>query len=275
MSYEINHHSFTDKILAILKQHFPESYQKVFKASPLLGYLNIKTKSANSGAKARGSFANHYALYVIIEDYIQKGFLESDSQYSKYEGARFSDLFKRQRELPFGAKLQNHALNHRLNEEFKKYYPLLDKPIIIRDVDTQRYWIQEDFLIVPVRQNNGSYCNIAKAVIDIIDTYVATKKAAFENFLETCQKISELGKTNPSEAIDFVIELLKPSVDARIFEIVSYAILKTKYGQETIWLGKEKETVTEENLILYKTGRTNANDGGIDFVMRPLGRFFK
>lgn len=26
---------------------------------------------------------------------------------------------------------------------------------------------------------------------------------------------------------------------------------------------------------LYKTGRTNANDGGIDFVMRPLGRFFQ
>ena len=26
---------------------------------------------------------------------------------------------------------------------------------------------------------------------------------------------------------------------------------------------------------LYKTGRTNANDGGIDFVMKPLGRFFQ
>jgi hypothetical protein len=28
-------------------------------------------------------------------------------------------------------------------------------------------------------------------------------------------------------------------------------------------------------LKLYKTGRTNANDGGIDFVMKPLGRFFQ
>lgn len=27
--------------------------------------------------------------------------------------------------------------------------------------------------------------------------------------------------------------------------------------------------------MLYKTGRTNANDGGIDFVMRPLGQFFQ
>ena len=29
------------------------------------------------------------------------------------------------------------------------------------------------------------------------------------------------------------------------------------------------------NLQLFKTGRTNANDGGIDFVMTPLGRFFQ
>lgn len=28
-------------------------------------------------------------------------------------------------------------------------------------------------------------------------------------------------------------------------------------------------------MVLYKTGRTNANDGGIDFVMTPLGRFFQ
>lgn len=39
--------------------------------------------------------------------------------------------------------------------------------------------------------------------------------------------------------------------------------------------GDTKNNVEEEALILYKTGRTNANDGGIDFVMRPLGRFFQ
>jgi len=35
------------------------------------------------------------------------------------------------------------------------------------------------------------------------------------------------------------------------------------------------DKLTKENLKLYKTGRTNANDGGIDFVMKPLGRFFQ
>ena len=35
------------------------------------------------------------------------------------------------------------------------------------------------------------------------------------------------------------------------------------------------EEIKQEYLHLYKTGRTNANDGGIDFVMKPLGRFFQ
>jgi hypothetical protein len=278
-NYEINHHLFTTKILEILEKHFVEYAVDIFKASPLLGYLNIKTKSANSGSKARGAFANHYALYVLIEDYIVKGFYDGIAgySYSKYEGAKFSDLFRRQRELPFGAKLQNHALNARLNDEFKKFYPMLGKQPIIRDVEKQRYWIQDDLLQVQIRQKNGTDVtyNIAPVVIDIIDTYVASKKAAFEEFLDTCQQIAELSESNPEKAIDFVIQQLKPTVDARIFEIVSYAVLKAKYGQQTIWLGNEKETVEEEALILYKTGRTNANDGGIDFVMKPLGRFFQ
>ncbi len=275
--YPINHHAFTIKIIEILKTHFSDDALDIFEASPLLGYLNTKTKSASSGSKARGAFANHYALYVVIEDYIAKGFLENSDSYSKYEGARFTDLFQRQRELPFGAKLQNHALNARLNDEFKKFYPTLDKQPIIRDLEKQRYWIQDDLLQVEIRRKDGVDCNynIARAVIEIIEAYVATKKAAFEDFLETCRQISELGKTNPEQAIDFVIEQLKPTVDARVFEIVSYAVLKAKYGQQTVWLGEQKDTVTEEALILYKTGRTNANDGGIDFVMKPLGRFFQ
>ena len=35
------------------------------------------------------------------------------------------------------------------------------------------------------------------------------------------------------------------------------------------------DNIQKECLHLYKTGRTNANDGGIDFVMKPLGRFFQ
>lgn len=69
--------------------------------------------------------------------------------------------------------------------------------------------------------------------------------------------------------------LLDPNVDARIFEIVSYAILKLFYHDQTVYFGFDLDSIQEESLKLYKTGRTNANDGGIDFVMRPLGRFFQ
>ena len=277
--FEITNHSFTASINQILEKHFVEYANDVFEASPLLGYLNNKTKSANRGSKARGAFANHYALYVVIEDYLEKGFLDGKANipYSKYEGARFSDLFRRQRELPFGAKLQNHGLNARLNDEFKKFYPTVGKPPIVRDVESQRYWFQEDLLLVQIRQKNGKDVtyNIAEVVIEIIDVYVATKRAAFEGFLEACRKIAELGKENPEHATEFVIQQLMPNVDARVFEIVSYAVLKARYGQQTVWIGDAKESVSEEALILYKTGRTNANDGGIDFVMKPLGRFFQ
>ena len=140
---EITQHVFTATILEILERHFHEYAQDVLESSTLLGYLNHKTKAANRGSKARGAFANHYALYVVVEDYISKGFYSGKATipYSKYDGARFSDLFLRQRQLPFGAKLQNHALNSRLNDEFRKFYPSVGKPPIVRDMATQRYWI--------------------------------------------------------------------------------------------------------------------------------------
>ncbi|MFM6201937.1 MAG: restriction endonuclease, partial [Dolichospermum sp.] len=75
--------------------------------------------------------------------------------------------------------------------------------------------------------------------------------------------------------IEFIKSLLKPNIDARIFEIVSYAILKQYYAEQVIYWGWSQDELNLEHLILYKTGRTNANDGGIDFVMKPLGRFFQ
>ena len=77
-----------------------------------------------------------------LKDYIDNDFLESGN-YESYAGARFTDLMNRQRELPFGSKLQNHALNHRLNQEFRKYFPMSDYVPIVRDPQTSRYWINE------------------------------------------------------------------------------------------------------------------------------------
>ena len=117
--------------------------------------------------------------------------------------------------------------------------------------------------------------NIAKAIIEIIDKYVEAKRSAFEQFIDTCKKIAALSSTDPAGAIAFVEGQLQPNVDARVFEIVSFAILKAHYGEQSIFWGWTAEELQQDVLMLYKTGRTNANDGGIDFVMKPLGRFFQ
>lgn len=270
-------HPFTEVILEILRRRFGDEAEDIFDKSLLLQYLNIKTRSANRGSKARGAFANHYALYVLVEDYIKQGFLASkNGQYKNYQGARFTDLFRRQRELPFGAKLQNHAMNSRLNDEFAKYFPTSDLRPILRDQADQRYWINEHLIVVSLgTRRNKRNVNIAEAIIEIIEAYVATKKSAFEGFLTACKQIADLSSDNPINAVAFIEGQLQPTVDARIFEIVSFAILKAHYGEQSIFWGWSADELQQDLLMLYKTGRTNANDGGIDFVMKPLGRFFQ
>ncbi len=280
MNESVTQHAFTTQIEAILAKHFGTNASDVFEQSPLLGYLNHKTKAASRGSKSRGSFGNHYAIYVLVEDYLNQGFGPGGARagtYESYEGARFTDLFRRQRELPFGQKLQNHALNARLNDEFQKFYPSVNKQPIVRDIVQQRYWIQEDLLTVTVRAKDGKrrQHNIAQAILEIIDAYVAAKKQAFEAFIESCQQIATLAVSDLKEAVSFVETQLRPEIDARIFEIVSFAVLKAFYGEQHIYWGWSRKTIREEQLTLFKTGRTNANDGGIDFVMRPLGRFFQ
>ena len=261
-------HEFTKRIKEILEKNFSDVSDRVFSESEIIQYLNIKTKSASKGSKSRGSFANLYAVYVLVEDYLSKDF-HRRGKYAEYEGAVFTALFKRQRELPFGQKLQNHALNHRMNEEFKKYFRTCDYIPILRDPETNRYWFNENLLKVTIDERDY---NLAQTIIEIVDAYVETKKSAFERFIRFCESSQELTK---GELIDFIRSLVEPTVDARIFEIVSYSILKYYYHNQNIYWGFEIDKIQQENLKLFKTGRTNANDGGIDFVMKPLGRFFQ
>ncbi|BAI94127.1 MULTISPECIES: hypothetical protein [Limnospira] len=264
-------HDFTLKIIEILNYHFPNQGDKVLINSEFLPYLNIKTKAANRGSKSRAGFANHYAIYVLVEDYLNNKF-HIIGGYDDYEGAQFINLLQRQRQLPFGNKLQNHALNHRLNQEFKKYFPTLSYVPVIRDTKTNRYWINENLLQVDI---NGNKINIAEAIIDIIDAFVIARRQAFSQFIIYCKQMIDIQKQEPLKAIKFIRSLLNKDIDARVFEMVSYAILKQYYGEQKIYWGWSPHSLNTEYLILYKTGRTNANDGGIDFVMKPLGRFFQ
>ena len=264
-------HEFTGKIEEIIETETGINGNDTLERSPLVQYLNIKTKAANRGSKSRAGFANHYALYVLVEDYVENGFGESGG-YENYEGAKFSKLFKRQRELPFGNKLQNHALNHRLNEEFRKYFPSEDALPIIRDVETNRYWINEKLLRLNI---DGKDVNLAASIKKIIKSYVEARMSSFNSFIDECTQLLEIQEKDTGSAIHFIRQLLRPNIDARVFEIVSYAILKQHYSDKILFWGWCPDDLNEEPLTLFKTGRTNANDGGIDFVMKPLGRFFQ
>lgn len=123
-------HEFTIVIKNILKDAWRNKSELIYSTSPILQYINLKTRAANRGSKARSSFGNLYAIYVLVEDYLKKGF-DENGRYSSSDGSKYSELLRRQRELPFGQKLQNHALNHRLNQEFKKYFPTCDYVPII------------------------------------------------------------------------------------------------------------------------------------------------
>ncbi len=264
-------HTFTANIKGILDNRFKTDAEEIFKNSTLIQYINFKTRSANKGSKARSSFANLYAIYVLVEDYIDNGF-ENKGTYSDYEGAIYSKLFTRQRQLPFGGSLQNHALNNRMNAEFKKYFPTSDIIPILRKFETNRYWINEN--LMKVRIGKVVY-NLSSSIIEIIDEYIKTKQDAFQLFIKACENLQEIEGSSADKIIEFISGLLAPNVDARLFEIVSYSILKFYYHDQNIFWGFEIDNLTKENLRLYKTGRTNANDGGIDFVMKPIGRFFQ
>ncbi|MEB3342581.1 restriction endonuclease [Okeania sp.] len=264
-------HEFTKVIKNALKDTYGNKSELIYSISPILQYINLKTRAANRGSKARSSFGNLYAIYVLVEDYLQKGF-DDNGKYISYEGSKYSQLLCRQRKLPFGQKLQNHALNHRLNQEFKKYFPTCDYVPVIRETSNNRYWFNENLLFCIIEEQTY---NLAKIIIEIIEMYISTKTNAFEDFIKSCQPISQLTEVNPNEAVDFIVKLLQPNIDARLFEIVSYSILKYYYYKQTVFFGFDLQDIQQENLKLYKTGRTNANDGGVDFVMKSLGRFFQ
>jgi len=264
-------HEFTKKIIEQVAHDTGTNGKDILVASQLLEYINIKTRSANRGSKSRGSFANLYAIYILIEDYINVVYIDS-KEYSKHDGAIFSELFKRQRELPFGAKLQNHALNHRLNEEFHKYFPSSDEQVIIRDIPSSRYWINQNLIKVTI---GGKLYDLSKTIISIITLYINAKRDAFESFISSCEELQKISADDPDKVFSFISNLLEPNIDARLFEIVSFSILKYFYHDKKIFWGFTRTELNEENLKLYKTGRTNANDGGIDFVMKPLGYFFQ
>lgn len=250
----------------ILISNFGDNYQEYYNNSDLIKYLDLKTSAINGNSKARKSLGNIYAIYSILHFYTNE-FYNNRQKYQNFEGYDFTKLLNYCRTLYGGEKIQNHALNSRLNLEFdNKVASKQNKGKYIIVQNNGKYMIHIDYLYV-----NGY--DISKVVVEIINEYIKLLRKKDDDLIETLENLAnEQNITLIKESIE---KLLTEDSEARIFEIISYAILKNYYKDTKIYIGYTKKELKEEYLTLYKTGRTNANDGGIDFVMRPLGRFFQ
>ena len=256
--------NITERFVAdILKKEYPTDYQLVYEESPLLQYLDKKMKAVHGNSKTRRSLANIYAIYSILYFY-QSDFYEKKSEYRRFEGYDYMRLFNFYRSLYGGNKLQNHALNSRVNGEFHNKIKDATNDLII--VNNGKYLIHIDYIYVNEH-------DISKAARHIIEGYVELLIAKDHELISILEKLKTL--TDYAQKKATINALLTEDAEARVFEIISYAILKNHYKNIKVYFGYTRETIAEVELELYKTGRTNANDGGIDFVMRPVGRFFQ
>ena len=247
----------------ILKEEYPMDFQKVYDNSQLLQYLDKKMKAVHGNCKTRRSLANIYAVYSILHFY-QEDFYQDKNGYKEFDGYDYMRLFTYYRNLYGGGKLQNHALNSRVNGEFRNKFSNFKKDLII--VNNGKYLIHIDYIYAENHDISRVCCKIIEKYIELL----MKKDHELLKLLSEVQKITDYAKKKMK-----IKELLTEDAEARIFEIISYAILKNHYKNITVYFGYSKDEVREVQLQLYKTGRTNANDGGIDFVMRPIGRFFQ
>lgn len=250
-------------IAEILKNEYPKDFQKVYDNSPLLQYLDKKMKAVHGNSKTRRSLANIYAIYSILHFY-QGDFYENKELYQCFDGYDYIKLFSFYRSLYGGSKLQNHALNSRVNGEFHNKIKDVENDLII--INNGKYLIHINYIYVAGH-------DISRVSCKIIERYSELLMAKDHALIGMLEELREL--TDYSEKKAKINALLTENAEARIFEIISYSILKNHYKNVTVFFGYTRDTINEVSLELFKTGRTNANDGGIDFVMRPVGRFFQ
>lgn len=251
-----------DFVRDVINEYFQNKADDIYTNSLLIQYLDKKSGAIRGMAKTRRSLANYYAIYSILNFYVEDFFNKPD-EYKEFGGYEYTRLFAFCRSLYGGSKLQNHALNSRVNGEFRNKVQA-DKDLII--INDGKYSLHIDFLYVCGK-------DISRLAKEIIEKYVQLlmEKDHALSFVLTQMKKAKALEEKKSQ----INELLTEDAEARIFEIISFAILKSHYKSQRIFIGYSVDEIHEEYLQLFKTGRTNANDGGIDFVMRPLGRFFQ
>lgn len=232
---------------------------KVQPDSVMNKYIERKTKASDRDSKARRSLGNLYALYVICEDYVN----------GNLNGSTFTDLMLRMKSMPFGTKLQNHPLDNRLNDEVRRQYNVADEMLPVQPADLGNGKKARKVSVDLLSENGMDPKSTAQFVVSSIDKYISIideNQTAYLNEIESA--------VTDAAIIELIDKGFEYESDARLFEIISFALLHLHYRQTTVTMIMDGKSVNEE-LCLYRTGRTNANDGGIDFVLKPLGKFFQ
>jgi hypothetical protein len=227
--------------------------------SVVFKYLDRKTRASERGSKARRSLGNLYALYVLAEDYVNENF----------EGSSFTDLMRRMKAMPFGSKLQNHPLDNRLNDEVKRQFIVTDSMLPVQPANLADGRKARKISIALLTEHNMNPSSSASFIIDVIDSYITIideNQTAYLNEIEAA--------STDREVVEVIALAFKYNADARLFEIISFGLLYLHFIKINIRFSIDG-VETSQQLTLYRTGRTNANDGGIDFVLKPLGSFFQ
>jgi hypothetical protein len=220
-------------------------------------YLIRKTKAADRGSKARRSLGNLYALLVLAEDYLAN------------RTSSFTELMRRMKALPFGSKLQNHPLDNRLNDEFGRQLNVDRQLLPVQAITVSGQ--KGRCISEPLLGHGGANTRaVAQVIVDTIVAYVNKISANQTSILEEIDGIETL-----EDLQEFFDTSFAYNSDARLFEIASYALLAEYFSGQVVFMGESQNSVRAHPLRLFRTGRTNANDGGIDFVLQPLGKFFQ
>lgn len=227
--------------------------------SVIYKYIERKTKASDRDSKARRSLGNLYALYVLCKDYID----------GNHNGSSFTDLMKRMKAMPFGSKLQNHPLDNRLNDEVRRQYGVDDSMLPVQPANLGDGKKARKISVQLLSENGMNPNESATFVVASIERYIEIineNQTAYLNEIEAANTEEEI--------VAIIAKAFEYNSDARLFEIISYALLHMHYKQTKVVISLNGDS-KEEPLLLFRTGRTNANDGGIDFVLKPLGKFFQ
>lgn len=149
----------------ILKEQYPEEYQMIYDNNKLLQYLDKKMKAVHGNSKTRRSLANIYAIYSILYFY-QNDYYGNKEKYRAFEGYDYMRLFNYYRSLYGGSKLQNHALNSRVNGEFRNKFSDVTNDLII--INNGKYLIHIDYLYVNDDDISKICCKIIEKYVDLL-----------------------------------------------------------------------------------------------------------